>query len=231
MYANKLWMFAWALHVHSGCEEEPVQSASPWKSAYSRLTHCAQNSCPQSLESPVFIIVLKASLDDEPVALCCMYNWSLACQQLFSEYVHVILKATNRILFKKRLSMPITPYVVVLVVTNSYVWLSLLRVCNIQRLTCVYAIMALWVNKLHSILWKHWGVSTTYCYTEHSVRLTWCKWYFFLCPQPGFVIPHLLRDLLNTLYILCLFLLLYDIAILPYNTLTMYMYFIHVHCR
>ena len=26
----------------------------------------------QSLESPVFIIVLKASLDGEPVALCCM---------------------------------------------------------------------------------------------------------------------------------------------------------------
>ena len=45
--------------------------------------------------------MLKASLDDEPVALCCMYNWSLACQQLFSEYV--ILKATNRILFKKKI--------------------------------------------------------------------------------------------------------------------------------
>ena len=32
--------------------------------------------------------------------LCAVCNWSLACQQLFSEYV--ILKATNRILFKKK---------------------------------------------------------------------------------------------------------------------------------
>ena len=75
-------------------------SQPPHGRVHSRLTHCAQNSCPQSLESPVFIIVLKASLDGEPVALCCMYNWSLACQQFFSEYV--ILKATNRILFKKK---------------------------------------------------------------------------------------------------------------------------------
>ena len=52
--------------------------------------------------------------------LCAVCNWSLGCQQLFSEYV--ILKATNQILFKKRrLSMPIAPYVVMLVVTNSYV--------------------------------------------------------------------------------------------------------------
>ena len=43
-------------------------SQSPYGRVHSRLTHCAQTN----LESPVFIIVLKASLDGEPVALCCM---------------------------------------------------------------------------------------------------------------------------------------------------------------
>ena len=127
------------LHEHfmSIVDVKKSQSSQPPHGrVHSRLTHCVQNSCPQSLESPVFIIVLKASLDGEPVALCCMYNWSLTCQQLFSEYV--ILKATNRIehAYSSLCSDAAScDQLLCVTVFNN--------VCNTQKLKCVYAIMAL----------------------------------------------------------------------------------------
>ena len=113
------------LHEHfmSIVDVKKSQSSQPPHGrVHSRLTHCAQNSCPQSIVILSHQYLSSCSKPHLMVSLwlCAVCNWSFACQQLFSEYV--ILKATNRILFKKRrLSTPIAPYVVMLVVTNSYV--------------------------------------------------------------------------------------------------------------
>ena len=77
-------------------------SQPPHGRVHSRLTHCAQNSCPQSIVISSHQYLSSCSKPHLIVSLwlCAVCNWSLACQQLFSEYV--ILKATNRILFKKK---------------------------------------------------------------------------------------------------------------------------------
>ena len=70
-------------------------SQPPHGRVHSRLTHCARNSCPQSIVISSHQYLSSCSKPHLMVSLwlCAVYNWSLACQQI---------KATNWILFKKK---------------------------------------------------------------------------------------------------------------------------------